>query len=192
MAASKILSLALLAAITIPTIATELPAGVIRVPLSRDIGLTAYYAEVQVGTPPQQTYLKVDTRSPYYSFLDPRNPVCASQNCKTFSTFNNSTSSYVLSRSISVNSRIDADCKICRTCHNKGPRFFNALSVLGNRDYLNNTIVLGSVTAEKIYFRYTSSYIKPDYVTGNISTILGKLYLLSYLRNNRSAEIHCR
>jgi hypothetical protein len=183
MADSKILSLALLAAITIPTIATELPAGVIRIPLSRDIGLTAYYAEVQVGTPPQQTY---------YSFLDPQNPVCASQNCKTFGTFDNSTSSYVLSRSISVDGRIDADCKICRTCHDKGPGFFDALSVLSNRDYLNNTIVLGGVTAEKIYFGYTSSYIKPDYVTGNVSTILGKLHLLSCLRNNRSAEINYR
>lgn len=94
MADLKTLSLALIAAVALPAAAAELPAGVIAVPLSRDSGLTAYYAEFQVGTPPQRTYLKVDTGSPNYAFLDPRNPVCGTQDCKTFGTFDNTTSSY--------------------------------------------------------------------------------------------------
>lgn len=95
MADVRTLSLALLAAVALPAAAAKLPAGVIAVPLSRDTGLSAYYAEFQVGTPPQKTYLKVDTGSPNYAFLDPRNPVCATQDCKTFGTFDNTTSSYV-------------------------------------------------------------------------------------------------
>jgi hypothetical protein len=90
------LSLALLAAAAVPVLAAELPAGVVAVPLSRDAGLTAYYAEFHVGSPPQKTYLKIDTGSPNFSFLDPRNEVCAAQDCKTFGTFDNTTSSYVL------------------------------------------------------------------------------------------------
>jgi hypothetical protein len=77
--------------------ATKTPTGVISVPLSRDEGLTAYFAKLQVGTPPQTEYLKIDMGSPRYSFLDPRNEVCKKEgnNCKTFGTFNNKTSSYV-------------------------------------------------------------------------------------------------
>jgi hypothetical protein len=96
MADLKLMSLALLATVALPAVAAELPAGVVAVPLSRDWGLTAYYAEIQVGTPPQKEYLKIDTGSPNFAFLNPRNPSCATQNCKTFGTFDNLTSSYVL------------------------------------------------------------------------------------------------
>jgi hypothetical protein len=95
MADLKMMSLALFATVTLPAVAAELPAGVVAVPLSRDPGLTAYYAEFQVGTPPQKSYLKIDTGSPNFSFLDSRNSVCGSQDCKTFGTFDNTTSSYV-------------------------------------------------------------------------------------------------
>jgi hypothetical protein len=96
MADLKLLSLVLLATVALPAVAADLPAGVVAVPLSRDWGLTAYYAELQVGTPPQKEYLKIDTGSPNFAFLNPRNPSCATQNCKTFGTFDNLTSSYVL------------------------------------------------------------------------------------------------
>ncbi|KAF3034134.1 hypothetical protein E8E12_001874 [Didymella heteroderae] len=152
MADLKMMSLALLAAVALPAVTAKLPAGVVAVPLSRDSGLTAYYAEFQVGTPPQKTYLKIDTGSPNFSFLDPRNPVCGTQDCKIFGTFDNTTSS---------------------TCHDEGPGFFDLLSVLGNGDYLNDTFVLGGVTMEKMYIGYTSSYISPSRVTGDVSTILG-------------------
>lgn len=87
----------LLSARTLYAVATELPAGVVAVPLIRNFELDAYYAEFGVGTPSQKEYLKVDTGSPRYSFLDPRNPVCSrtSQPCRTFGTFDNLTSSYV-------------------------------------------------------------------------------------------------
>lgn len=98
MASLKKLTVALIASMALPAIATELPAGVITVPLIRDFNQTAYYAELQVGTPPQKEYLKIDTGSPRYSFLSSRNAVCAreSQPCTTFGTFDNMTSSYVL------------------------------------------------------------------------------------------------
>jgi hypothetical protein len=96
MADLKMKLVALFAAVAVPAVAAELPAGVIAVPLSRDAGLTAYYAEFHVGTPPQKSSLKIDTGSPMFSFLDPRNSVCTSQDCKTFGTFDNTTSSYVL------------------------------------------------------------------------------------------------
>ena len=93
----KGIPLALLATIALPAVSAELPTGVIAIPLSRNWDLTAYYAEFQVGTPPQKTYLKVDTGSPFYSFLDSRNSVCDTQNCDTFGTYDNTTSSYVYS-----------------------------------------------------------------------------------------------
>lgn len=85
-------------AVAFPAIATatKAPAGVIAVPLSRDEGLTAYFAKLQVGTPPQTEYLKIDTGSPRYSFLDPRNEVCLRDGdpCRHFGIFDNKTSSY--------------------------------------------------------------------------------------------------
>ncbi|KAM0343516.1 hypothetical protein ACHAPU_008411 [Fusarium lateritium] len=84
-------------AVLFPTVdaATKTPAGVIAVPLSRDEGLTAYFSKLQVGTPPQTEYLKIDTGSPRYSFLDPRNEVCQREGnpCREFGTFDNKTSS---------------------------------------------------------------------------------------------------
>jgi hypothetical protein len=87
------------AAVAFPAVAaaTKTHAGVIAVPLSRDEGLTAYFAKLQVGTPPQTQFLKIDTGSPRYSFLDPHNEVCQRDGdpCHEFGTFNNETSSYV-------------------------------------------------------------------------------------------------
>lgn len=66
-------------------------------PLVRDDGntLIAYYAEFDVGTPPQKIYLKVDTGSPTYSFVNPNYTACegTSKPCKKYGTFNNRTSS---------------------------------------------------------------------------------------------------
>jgi hypothetical protein len=76
--------------------AQKTPEGAILVPLVRDSGaLLAYYAEFEVGTPPQKEYLKVDTGSPTYSFINPNNTVCtaSSKPCKKYGTFNNKTSS---------------------------------------------------------------------------------------------------
>jgi hypothetical protein len=68
----------------------------------------------------------------------------------------------------------------CRTCHDEGPGFYDFLYVLGNGNYLNDTFVLGGVSMENMYFGYTSSYIHPDRVTGNVATILGTRFLLSF------------
>ncbi|PNP74364.1 hypothetical protein FNYG_12413 [Fusarium nygamai] len=144
------------AAVAFPSIAAagKTPAGVISVPLSRDAGLTAYYAKLQVGTPPQTEYLKIDTGSPRYSFLDPRNEVCKKQgnNCKTFGTFNNRTS---------------------KTSRYAGPDFADALGYVGTGDYLTDTIIIGGVSTKNMYFGMTSDYSFPDKLSGDINTILG-------------------
>lgn len=95
MAAISKASIALFAAIALRAVAAELPTGVLTVPLIRDPDQQAYYAELLVGTPPQTEYLKVDTGSPRYAVLNPRNSVClrASQPCAYFGTFDNTTSS---------------------------------------------------------------------------------------------------
>lgn len=84
-------------AVALPTViaTSQLPSGVIAVPLTRNEGLTAYFAELHVGTPPQKQLLKIDTGSPRYSFLDPRNPVCEREGdpCVRYGTFDNETSS---------------------------------------------------------------------------------------------------
>ncbi|KAF5972513.1 hypothetical protein FCOIX_9307 [Fusarium coicis] len=151
-----LLTLAVAAAVAFPSIAaaSKTPAGVISVPLSRDAGLTAYYAKLQVGTPSQTEYLKIDTGSPRYSFLDPRNEVCKKQgnNCKTFGTFNNRTS---------------------KTSRYAGDGFADALGYVGQGDYLEDTIVIGGVSTKNMYFGMTSYYSFPDKLSGDINTILG-------------------
>ncbi|KAF4454162.1 hypothetical protein F53441_3297 [Fusarium austroafricanum] len=151
------------AAAALPSVAaaTKTPAGVIAVPLSRDEDLTAYYAKLQVGTPPQTEYLKIDTGSPRYSFLDPRNQICRRKGdpCRKFGTFNNKTSS---------------------TCHYRGTGFQDALGSVGVGDYLSDTIVLGGVSIKDMYFGYTSDYSFPDKLSGDIYTILGLSLECSY------------
>ncbi|KAG5979594.1 hypothetical protein E4U43_006860, partial [Claviceps pusilla] len=100
MADFKKASMALLAAAAVPAlavsaVANKLPAGVVAVPMIRGVEQAAYYAEFQVGTPPQKQLLKIDTGSPRYAFLDPHNAACAKpgQPCKTYGTFDNTTSS---------------------------------------------------------------------------------------------------
>ncbi|SCN98080.1 related to aspartic proteinase OPSB [Fusarium fujikuroi] len=147
---------AVAAAFALPGLAaaTKTPAGVISVPLSRDEGLTEYYAKLQVGTPLQTEYLKIDTGSPRYSFLDPRNEICKKQgnNCKTLGTFNNKTS---------------------KTSHYAGTGFADALGYVGQGDYLTDTVVIGGVSTKNMYFGYTSFYSFPDKLSGDIRTILG-------------------
>ncbi|KAJ4016165.1 hypothetical protein NW752_003284 [Fusarium irregulare] len=144
------------AAVALPGFATaaKTPAGVIAVPLSRDEGLTAYFAKLQVGTPPQTEYLKIDTGSPRYSFMDPRNEVCQRKEkpCSTFGTFNNKTSS---------------------TSRYRGHGFQDALGSVGAGDYLSDTVSLGGVTVKDLYFGYTSEYSFADKVRGDAYTILG-------------------
>ncbi|KAF4995607.1 hypothetical protein FGRMN_4998 [Fusarium graminum] len=143
-------------AISFPTVdaTTKTPAGIIAVPLSRDEGLTAYFAKLQVGTPPQTEYLKIDTGSPRYSFLDPRNEICQRKGnpCREFGTFNNKTSS---------------------TSRYSGSGFADALGSVGMGDYLRDTVVIGGVSTKNMYFGYTSTYSFPDKLTGYINTILG-------------------
>jgi hypothetical protein len=57
---------------------------------------------------------------------------------------------------------IVANYKLRRIYYYEGPSFCNLLSMLRNRDYLNDILVLGGVTIKKIYFRYTSSYVRPE------------------------------
>ncbi|KAM0470445.1 hypothetical protein ACHAP7_009509 [Fusarium lateritium] len=155
MAGSALITL-FAAAFVFPIIAAtaKTPAGVISVPLSRDDGLTAYFAKFQVGTPPQTDYLKIDTGSPRYSFMDPRNEVCqrTGEPCKKWGTFNNKTSS---------------------TSHYEGPGWADALGWVGMGNYLSDTVVLGGVSVKDMYFGYTSSYSFPDKLRGNVYTILG-------------------
>ena len=72
----------------------SVPEGAVLVPMFRDAGQAAYMAELHVGTPPQRMVLKVDSGSPTYSFVDPRNPVCAyaTQPCVEYGAFDNLTS----------------------------------------------------------------------------------------------------
>lgn len=78
----------------------KLPVGAIVLPLTYNDFTAAYYAPFEVGTPPQTEFLKVDTGSPTFSFLDPRSSFCeqSSHPCMTYGTFDNETSSYVFGR----------------------------------------------------------------------------------------------
>ncbi|RKL44004.1 hypothetical protein BFJ70_g4316 [Fusarium oxysporum] len=148
---------AVAAAVAFPGLAaaTKTPAGVISVPLSRDDGLTAYYAKLQVGTPPQTEYLKIDTGSPRYSFLDSRNEVCKKQgnSCKTFGTFNNKTS---------------------KTSRYDGTGFADALGYVDRGDYLSDTVVIGGVSTKNMF----SSYFLPELKNASkINYLASSLYL---------------
>jgi hypothetical protein len=65
--------------------------------LTRGPNLLSYHAELEIGTPPQKERLLVDTGSPTYSFISPRNPYCQTSNkpCAYYGTYDNLTSSYV-------------------------------------------------------------------------------------------------
>ncbi|XP_014556036.1 hypothetical protein COCVIDRAFT_100859 [Bipolaris victoriae FI3] len=151
---SNLVSRAILAALALPAVSAELPPGAIAVPMIRGADLGAYFAEFQVGTPPQKEWLKVDTGSPRFSFLDSRNQECVldPNACSTYGTFDNLTSS---------------------TCHYEGPGFFDALYASGQGDFLNDTLVLGGVTLPNMYFGYTSKYPSLGRAPKPISTILG-------------------
>lgn len=62
MPSSSFKALALIAAAGAPVaLAKQVSAGAITVPMVRGSNQTAYYSEVQVGTPPQKNYLKVES-----------------------------------------------------------------------------------------------------------------------------------
>jgi len=132
------LHLALLA-ITAPVALAKLPAGAIAVPLLRNAGLTAYLAEIAVGTPPQKVLVKVDSGSPTYSVENPNNTVCsqASQPCKPYGTFDNLTST---------------------TCHYVSAQFDDALSDGGQGDLLNDTVSIGGVSTPRLMFGYLDTF----------------------------------
>jgi hypothetical protein len=77
------------------SVRSKAPEGAIVLPLTYNGTTAAYYAPFHIGTPPQTEYLKVDTGSPTFSFLDPRNSFCEQSNkpCARFGTFDNLTSS---------------------------------------------------------------------------------------------------
>jgi hypothetical protein len=74
---------------------SKTPKGAIVLPLTYNEITAAYYAPLEVGTPPQTEYLKVDTGSPTISFLDSQSSFCKQANhpCKTYGSFDNETSS---------------------------------------------------------------------------------------------------
>jgi hypothetical protein len=49
------------------------------------------------------------------------------------------------------------------------------LGYVGQGDYLSDTVVLGGVSTNDMYFGYTSRYSFPDKLSGDIYTILGKI-----------------
>ncbi|KAF2206908.1 hypothetical protein CERZMDRAFT_52295 [Cercospora zeae-maydis SCOH1-5] len=141
-------------ALTTYTASAASPAGSIVLPLFRDSGLDAYYAELFVGTPPQRNILKVDSGSPMYGFIDPRNPVCnrSDKPCTADAVFDNTTSS---------------------TCFYQRPGFTNFLANVGQGDYLNDTIAFADVTVEHLSFGYISSFGQPSYVTAPLRNVVG-------------------
>jgi candidapepsin len=70
-------------------------AGVITLPMKRGVDLRSYYAEFEVGTPPQKEYLLIDTGSPTFSFEDANGSYCkgTGKPCAHYGSFNNLTSS---------------------------------------------------------------------------------------------------
>ncbi|PTB62167.1 acid protease, partial [Trichoderma citrinoviride] len=76
-------------------ISSNLPDGVIRVPLPRIMNQSFYGMEFEVGNPPQRSWLKIDTGSPTIGFISPRSNLClrADAPCEALGTYDNLTSS---------------------------------------------------------------------------------------------------
>lgn len=60
-----------------------------------------------------------------------------------------------------------------RTCHYEGIGFQDALISYGRDHFLNDTVSVGSVSTEGLYFYYTLSYAFPDRVPMPPVTIMG-------------------
>ncbi|KAK0390930.1 hypothetical protein NLU13_0433 [Sarocladium strictum] len=133
---------------------TAVPEGAILVPMIRNQDQSAYFAELQVGTPPQSSWLKVDTGSPTYSFVDSQNDLCqsAKQRCERYGSYNNKTSSTSLFQ---------------------GSGFHNALQSHGTGDYLSDTVGIGGVSTDHLYFGFITKFGFPDRVIGDVYSILG-------------------
>ncbi|CAI6334413.1 unnamed protein product [Periconia digitata] len=135
-------------------VAPQVPDGAVFVPLIRNDKLDAYYAELTVGTPPQSAFLKIDTGSPTFSFQARSNPVCerADRPCDLFGAFDNTTSSTSIYR---------------------GTGFADQLSTHGSGDYQEDTVTIGGITTENMYFGYLLRYGFPDRAPVPAATILG-------------------
>ncbi|TFB01690.1 hypothetical protein CCMA1212_006298 [Trichoderma ghanense] len=74
---------------------SNLPDGVIRVPLQRIMNQSFYGMEFEVGNPPQRSWLKIDTGSPTIGFVSPRSNLCLRPDapCEALGTYDNLTSS---------------------------------------------------------------------------------------------------
>ncbi|KAL6861977.1 acid protease [Trichoderma novae-zelandiae] len=55
---------------------SNLPDGVINVPLTRIMNQSTYGMEFEVGSPPQRSFLQIDTGSPTIGFISPRSNMC--------------------------------------------------------------------------------------------------------------------
>lgn len=73
----------------------NLPENVFNVPLTRIMNLEYYGMEFEVGNPPQQSFLKIDTGSPTIGFISPRSNMCLRPEapCDPLGTYDNLTSS---------------------------------------------------------------------------------------------------
>jgi hypothetical protein len=134
--------------------AAQVPDGAVLVPLYRNTEQSAYLCDFFVGTPPQKHVLKVDSGSPTYSFINPRNPVCAlpTRPCDAYGTFDNTTSS---------------------TSIYEGTGFANYLNSHGSGDFLNDTVAVGGVSTEHMYFGYLNQYGFPDRAGNPAYSVLG-------------------
>ncbi|KAF9690914.1 hypothetical protein EKO04_011224 [Ascochyta lentis] len=140
----------------------------LKVPLIRNTGLSAYLAKMDVGTPPQEQYVKIDTGSPTYSFLDPRNPFCTTDNnpCSSASTFDNLTSS---------------------TSKYRGPGFYDMLIDHGFGPYLQDQVSIGGKLIPDAYFGYLDTYPFSSNVQLPVTTIAGMSLLYGNSSNYTSS-----
>ncbi|KAJ4359374.1 hypothetical protein N0V95_002204 [Ascochyta clinopodiicola] len=116
--------------------------------------LDAYLAKLDVGTPPQEQHLKIDTGSPTYAFLNPRNPFCTEANkpCQGADTFDNLTSS---------------------TSEYRGTGFADMLVDYGSGPFLQDQVSIGGKVIKDAYFGYIDTYPFPEHVQLPAVTIAG-------------------
>jgi hypothetical protein len=177
-------AVAIAATVSAVTAQVNVPEGAIVVPMIRNEDQSAYLAELQVGTPSQTVWLKVDTGSPTYSFIDPRNDVCARpvQPCEEYGAFDNITSSYVRLCLMFRGSNV-ANFNHLRTSFYEGTGFHNALNNHGLGDYLNDTVGIGGVSTDHMYFGYLTHFGFPDRVQNPFHSILG-MFILQRFQNS--------
>ncbi|KAH8171866.1 eukaryotic aspartyl protease domain-containing protein [Sarocladium implicatum] len=154
MTAMKYSTIVITAAAAVARGQASVPSGAVLVPLLRDAGQAAYLAELHVGTPPQRMLLKADSGSPTYSFIDPRNAVCAepTQPCLEYGAFDNITSS---------------------TSSYEGTGFHNALSNHGLGDFISDVVEIAGAISNESYFGYINRFAFPERAGDPVTSILG-------------------